>query len=58
MSDEPDILTVAEVAKLLRMHEKTVYDRAGSGVIPCKRIGRSLRFSRRLIMAWMEGKAA
>lgn len=58
MTDEPDILTVAEVARLLRMSANTVYDRAGDGTIPCRRIGRSLRFSRRLIIAWMEGKAA
>ena len=58
MSDEPEVLNVDQVAQLLGLHPKTVYDHAGAGHIPHRRVGRRLLFSRRAIMAWLEGKAA
>ncbi len=41
-----DVLIATELAELLRLHVKTVYKLAESGVIPGKRIGRSWRFNR------------
>lgn len=59
MSDEPkEILRVEEVAELLGVHPRTVYDYANAGEIPHRRLGRRLLFSRRAILAWVEGKAA
>lgn len=45
-----DILTADEVAVLLRLDRKTVYTAAKSGLLPCLRIGRLLRFSRTAVL--------
>ena len=50
-SGEDDVMVAAEVAKLYRMNIKTVYELAKAGVIPCSRLGRHFRFSRRALMA-------
>jgi excisionase family DNA binding protein len=55
---ERDVLTADEVAALLRVDRKTVYDASGRGDIPCRRIGKRILFSREAIMLWLEGKAA
>jgi excisionase family DNA binding protein len=48
-----DVLTVADVAELLRMPRSTVYDLARRGLLPGHRLGRSLRFIRAEIDAWL-----
>lgn len=54
-----DVLVAPEVARLLRMNVKTVYELAKAGALPCWRIGRHFRFSRRAIVArFGECKAA
>jgi excisionase family DNA binding protein len=54
-----DVLVAAEVARLLRMNVKTVYDLARAGELPCWRLGRHFRFSRGAIVARLaECKAA
>ena len=59
VSDEPkEILNVDDVARLLMVNKDTVYDYANAGVLPHRRLGRRLLFSRRAILAWVEGKAA
>lgn len=58
MSAEPEVLTVPQVAELLGLSTKTVYDHAGAGNIPHRRVGRRLLFSRRAILRWLEGAAA
>lgn len=45
-----DILTCSQVAKLLRMHVRTVYKLAQEGVIPGRKFGHSWRFSRKSIL--------
>jgi excisionase family DNA binding protein len=55
---ERDVLTADEVAALLRVDRKTVYDAAGRGDIPCRRIGKRILFSRQAVMLWLAGKAA
>ena len=53
--DENDaVMTAREVAALLRVNIKTVYEATRQNGIPCRRIGRRLLFSRRAIMAWLE----
>lgn len=51
---EFDVLTAQEVAQLLRVNIKTVYENAKAGSIPCIQLGRHFRFSREAIMARLE----
>lgn len=53
----PDpILTADEVALLLRVDVKLVRDLAQTHQIPSRRVGRSFRFSRAAIMAWLDAR--
>ena len=50
----PDpLLTVPEVARLLRLHPKTVYAMAAAGRLPAVHIGNRVRFDPRDIGRWM-----
>lgn len=51
--DEPEILTAKEAAAFLRIGRNQLYDLAGRGAIPCRRLGRTLRFSRSALIRWM-----
>ena len=53
---ENEILTIEEVALFLRVSERTVYDWAQKGKIPCGRLGSSWRFKRSEILKWIEQK--
>jgi excisionase family DNA binding protein len=46
VSNIPDdeLLTATEVAKLLRLGDRTLREKATSGEIPCVRLGRQIRF--------------
>lgn len=50
----PEYLTVADVAALLKLSEKTVYRLAQRGELPGFKAGGSRRFRRRDIDAWAE----
>lgn len=54
-ADEHDVLTVPEVAALLRVSRQHVYNEVSRGRIPHRRVGSAIRFSRRLVIAWLEG---
>jgi PTS system nitrogen regulatory IIA component len=51
-----DILTVEEVAGLLKVSERTVYDWAQKGKIPCGKLGSTWRFKRDEIEKWVDSK--
>ncbi len=51
----PEYLTVRELAQLLRIRERKVYDLAASGKVPCLRATGKLLFPAREIRHWMEG---
>jgi len=51
-----DILTIPEVAELLRVAEKTVYTLAQRGEIPAFKVGGQWRFSRGAILSWIEDR--
>ena len=51
-----DILTVEEVAELLKVSERTVYDWAQKGSIPCGKLGSTWRFKRGEIEKWVDSK--
>ncbi|MBQ0052104.1 MAG: PTS sugar transporter subunit IIA [Treponema sp.] len=50
---EEDILTIEEVAKYLRVSERTVYDWAQKGEIPAGKIGTVWRFKKTEIEKWV-----
>lgn len=49
-----DVLTVDELASLLRLERKTVYSAIQRGEIPgVQRIGRAIRISRSAVLQWL-----
>ena len=56
--DPPPFLTTKEVAALLRVKERKVYDLAAEGEIPCRRLTGKLLFPRLELEAWLAGSAA
>ncbi len=48
------LLTVAELAELLRVSEKAVYHLVAMRRIPHLKLGRSLRFVREDVDSWLE----
>lgn len=55
---QPDIMTVQEVAELLRVSERTVYDWATNDQIPCGKLGTTWRFKRADIETWIDKNLA
>ncbi|MCM1322091.1 MAG: PTS sugar transporter subunit IIA [Bacteroides sp.] len=53
---ESDILTIEEVAKYLRVSERTVYDWAQKGEIPSGKIGTVWRFKKNEIEKWVNDR--
>ncbi|WP_191016118.1 PTS sugar transporter subunit IIA [Treponema zioleckii] len=53
---EDDILTIEEVAKYLRVSERTVYDWAQKGEIPAGKIGTVWRFKKSEIEKWVNAR--
>lgn len=50
------LLTVQDVASLLRVHPKTIYSWVGSGRVPCVHVGTRLRFDRRDVLLWVSAR--
>jgi excisionase family DNA binding protein len=51
----PQVLTVEEVADLMRVDRKTAYAAIAEGGVPgVRRIGRCIRVSRDVLMRWLE----
>jgi excisionase family DNA binding protein len=55
---ESDILTILEVAKYLKVAERTVYRLAAAKKIPAFRVGGSWRFSRAEIDQWIRRQSS
>lgn len=52
--DLPPVVTVAEIARLLRVRPNLVYTMHRRGEIPGgRRVGRSIRFSRKIVLEWL-----
>jgi excisionase family DNA binding protein len=50
----PAVLTVDEVAELLRVDRKTVYEQIARGELPgARRVGRAIRISRDAVIKWL-----
>lgn len=58
LTDMSDFLTTREIAALLRVKERKVYDLVAKGEIPVRRVTGKLLFARPEIEAWMAGQAA
>ena len=53
-SDLPEFLKVDELAELLRLNRKTIYEAARRDEIPgAVRVGQVLRFRRDAVLAWI-----
>jgi excisionase family DNA binding protein len=53
----PDMLTIAEVAKYLKLHELTVRRLAREGELPAFKVGRQWRIKRDLLENWIEQRS-
>jgi excisionase family DNA binding protein len=53
MTESIEILTADEVAKMLRVDRKTVYEAAQRGELPHRRLGRRLLFERGAVLGWL-----
>jgi excisionase family DNA binding protein len=51
-----EILTVGQVSKLLKLHQRTIYKLVRNGTIPGRRVGKSWRFLKSEIVKWFEKK--
>lgn len=58
MSAVPEFLTVHELAELLRIKERKVYDLAAAGEVPCTRATGKLLFPKAEVRAWINEKAS
>ncbi len=58
--DDRDVMTVEELAALLRVNRKTAYEAISLGTIPgVRRVGRSIRISREAVVNWLrEGRVS
>lgn len=52
-SPESTCMRANELAELLGVNRKTVYEYAARNVIPCRRLGRRFVFSRAAVLAWL-----
>jgi excisionase family DNA binding protein len=51
-------LTVAEVAKILNMSPRTIYQHVASGRMPAVKIGSAVRFDPAELAGWLRKKAS
>ena len=52
-----DMMTIAEVAKYLKLHELTVRRLAREGELPAFKVGRQWRVKRDLLESWIEERS-
>lgn len=52
-----EVLTLTEAAKLLKVCEKTAGKLAQAGELPARRVGVQWRFTRRSVLAYLEGES-
>jgi excisionase family DNA binding protein len=54
----PPVMTVEDVAQLLRIHHNTLYRLIKARQIPCFRVGFDYRFNREALDAWRRAQEA
>jgi excisionase family DNA binding protein len=55
MADAPKLLLVDDVAKLLRVSRRRVYELARDGSLPAVHLGTRVRFPEDKILRWIDG---
>jgi excisionase family DNA binding protein len=58
LSTLPVILSVAEAAKVLRLSRSQAYEYVNRGIIPCIRLGNSIRIPKARLAALLTGDTA
>ncbi len=54
---EPEVMTIEEVCRYLRIPKSSLYRLAQEGRIPCQKVGKHWRFHRDALDTWLkEGK--
>ncbi len=53
---EPDLMTVEEVARYLRLKPQTIYKWAQEKRIPAVKLGKEWRFRKRILDEWLDGQ--
>jgi excisionase family DNA binding protein len=51
---EPDILTIEQVAKYLKLQPQTIYKWAQEGQIPAAKVGKEWRFRKAILDEWLD----
>ena len=54
--EEPEVLTLEQLAELLAVDEETLKELVETGEIPGRKIGPHWRFSRRAVLDWLATK--
>jgi excisionase family DNA binding protein len=55
--EEPEVLTLEQLAELLSLEVEATRELAEAGELPGRKLGEEWRFSRRVIIAWLSGDA-
>ncbi|RKZ31150.1 DNA-binding protein [bacterium] len=55
---DSEIMTVADVARYLKLKPQTIYKWAQEGKIPAAKLGKEWRFRRSVIDAWLDAQIA
>jgi len=58
MDDFPQVLTIEEASRYLRIPLSTLYKLAQDGKIPCQKVGRHWRFRKERIDNWLDDTIA
>jgi excisionase family DNA binding protein len=53
-----EVMSAEDVAAFLGVDRNTVYDYAGRGTIPCRRLGKRLLFHRPALVSWLDPSKA
>ena len=52
----PPVLTVMEMARVLRIGRSSAYELVRTGVVPCVRVGKLVRIPRDAFLLWLESE--
>lgn len=52
-TEAPEVLTISELAELLKVEQETLEALADAGRLPGRRVGEHWRFSRQAVLAWL-----
>ena len=55
--DFPEVMTIAEAARYLQLAEQVLYRHVRAGTVPASRLGKTIRFKKSILDAWLEESA-